>query len=322
MSNALAIANSDRLLILAPHPDDESIATGGLIRVALDAGAAVRVIVLTDGDNNPCPQRWIEKRWSINADARARWGARRREEARAAMRVLGLREDGAQFLGLPDLGLTDLLMRNDDAALNALRSAIADFRPTLLVIPAVADRHPDHSAAHIMARSVLTPAELPRVYSFAVHGAGAECAVALLLSAEQRETKQRAILAHETQMRLSRRRFVGYAQFNECFRDEAAVAGEDPAHPLRARFAGAGVLRVDLDLRRWNGSWRSRALFVALDDGSRVLRQLHQDAERKGDMLHFEIACPHAAPGYIKLALPEPGWRVFDRCGWQRIART
>jgi N-acetyl-1-D-myo-inositol-2-amino-2-deoxy-alpha-D-glucopyranoside deacetylase len=59
MSNSLALAGSDRLLILAPHPDDESIATGGLIQVARGVGAAVRVIVLTDGDNNPWPQRWI-----------------------------------------------------------------------------------------------------------------------------------------------------------------------------------------------------------------------------------------------------------------------
>src|SRR5689334_8641068 len=99
MSNSLALAASDRLLILAPHPDDESIATGGLIQVAREVGAPVRVIVLTDGDNNPWPQRWIEKRWHIDAAARARWGARRREEARAAMRVLGLEPQDALFFG-------------------------------------------------------------------------------------------------------------------------------------------------------------------------------------------------------------------------------
>jgi len=136
MSNSLALAASDRLLILAPHPDDESIATGGLIQVARDAGAATRVLVLTDGDNNPWPQRWIEKRWHIDAAARSRWGARRREEARTAMHVLGLHADDARFLGLPDLGLTDLLMRNDQAVIDTLRATIDEFRPTILVAPA------------------------------------------------------------------------------------------------------------------------------------------------------------------------------------------
>nr|MBP6330775.1 PIG-L family deacetylase [Dokdonella sp.] len=42
----------DRVLVLAPHPDDEVLATGGLIQQALAAGAALRVIVATDGDNN------------------------------------------------------------------------------------------------------------------------------------------------------------------------------------------------------------------------------------------------------------------------------
>ena len=325
MSSALAIARSDRLLILAPHPDDESIATGGLIQIARGVGASVRVIVLTDGDNNPWPQRWIEKRWRIDAAARARWGARRRDEARAAMRVLGLEDDASAFLGLPDLGLTQLLMRNDPHAMQKLRDVLEEFRPTILILPAASDRHPDHSAAHGMARFVLaqTAAPVPRLYSFAVHGHGTGSADVIALNAAQRETKQRAILMHETQMRLSRRRFLGYAQSDESFRNEPAIATEDPDHPLRARFKDNGsVLQMTLDLSRWKGPWRGKALFVALEDGGRVLRRVDQDEERSGDILRMEIACPSRAPGYVKLALPEPDWRVFDRCGWQCIGQT
>src|SRR5450432_3065940 len=124
----------DRVLVFAPHPDDESIACGGLLQVAQGAGAAVRVVVLTDGDNNPWPQRWVEKRWSIGDKERARWGARRRDEARAAMRILGIDESDASFSGLPDLGLTDLLMRADPQVIESLRGHIDAFRPTLLVL--------------------------------------------------------------------------------------------------------------------------------------------------------------------------------------------
>jgi len=323
MSDPLTLASSDRLLILAPHPDDESIATGGLIQVARAAGAAVRVIVLTDGDNNPWPQRWIEKRWHIDAAARRRWGARRREEARAALRVLGLAAEDAVFLGFPDLGLTDLLMRNEPQIIHALRTQIDEFRPTMLILPAVSDRHPDHSAAHILARAALTQLPIPRLYTFAVHGrSAAPAAVVVELTSHERDIKRAAILAHRTQMQLSQRRFVRYADSAEVYQSEAVLFGELREHPLRAHFGGDGLLHVSVDLSRWNGPWRGRAFFVALDGGDRILQPLGQDEERSGDALHIEIPCPRNAAGYVKLALPEPGWRVFDRHGWQRFEST
>jgi LmbE family N-acetylglucosaminyl deacetylase len=49
-----------RLLIFAPHPDDESLACGILLQHAVNAEAAVLVIYLTDGENNPWPQRQTE----------------------------------------------------------------------------------------------------------------------------------------------------------------------------------------------------------------------------------------------------------------------
>ena len=323
MSDTLTVASSDRILIVAPHPDDESIATGGLIQIARSAGAPVRVIVLTDGDNNPWPQRWIEKRWHIDASARLRWGARRRAEACAALRTIGLAEQDTAFLGLPDLGLTDLLMRNNQKIIHALRAQIDEFRPTMLVMPAVSDRHPDHSAAHILVRTALVQLPAPRLYTFAVHGRGADLPTAIVaLTSQQREIKRAAILAHQTQMRLSRRRFLRYADSAELFQIGAVTSGENPAHPLRARFAEDERLHVSVDLARWKGPWRNRAFFVALDTGARILQPLGQDEKRRDDMLHIKIACPRRASGYVKLALPQPGWRVFDRHGWQRFEST
>ena len=42
----------DRVLVLAPHPDDEDISCGGVIQRALKSGAQVKVAYLTCGDNN------------------------------------------------------------------------------------------------------------------------------------------------------------------------------------------------------------------------------------------------------------------------------
>jgi len=310
MSNSLALAASDRLLILAPHPDDESIATGGLIQVARDAGAATRVLVLTDGDNNPWPQRWIEKRWHIDAAARSRWGARRREEARTAMHVLGLHADDARFLGLPDLGLTDLLMRNDQAVIDTLRATVDEFRPTILVAPALSDRHPDHSAAHILARLALRASAItPRLLTFAVHG-GVAGDVVLPLNSAQRETKANAIRAHASQVRLSGRRFLRYAAGDETYHDAASIM-EDPAHPLRARLCN-GVLDISIA----PSAARGLAVFVALDDGTRVLRA----SAPRGSVVTIEAG--KAQSGFVKLARPQPGWRVFDTHGWQAVTRT
>jgi len=291
-----------------------------LIQIARSAGAPVRVIVLTDGDNNPWPQRWIEKRWRIDAAARRRWGARRREEACAALRLLGLDAQDTAFLGLPDLGLTDLLMRNDQEIIRALRTQIDEFRPTMLFMPAVFDRHPDHSAAHILMRTALAQVPVANLYTFAVHGRGADLPTArVALTPQQRDIKQAAILAHETQMRLSQRRFLRYADSAELFQIGAAASA---GHPLRARFEEDGLLHVSVDLPRWDGSWRGRAFFIALDNGDRILQPVGQDEKRSGDALQIKINCPRRAPGYIKLALPQPGWRVFDRHGWQHFEST
>jgi hypothetical protein len=43
---------TDRILILSPHPDDEVIATGGIIQQALAQDLPIHVAFFTYGDNN------------------------------------------------------------------------------------------------------------------------------------------------------------------------------------------------------------------------------------------------------------------------------
>ena len=117
---SIKITSKDRILILAPHPDDESLATAGLIQRAVKAGAKVRVLFATDGDNNPWPQRFLERKLQISLTDRARWGRRRRKEALTALDLLGLRKDCVRFLGLPDQGITNLLMRAEESVLFTL----------------------------------------------------------------------------------------------------------------------------------------------------------------------------------------------------------
>jgi len=345
LSDTLTFTSTDRVAIVAPHPDDESIATGGLIQAARAAGAAVRVIVLTDGDANVWPQRWIEKRWRIDAVARARWGARRREEARAAMRILGLEADAAVFFGLPDLGLTDLLMRADPAVPAALRHEFAAFAPTSVVLPSLGDRHPDHSAANILVRLALLGIDVkfPRLLEFAVHGGVADGTVACELDASRQDRKRAAILAHATQMRLSGKRFLRHAGAAEVFRAATADAVENPRIPLHAHAESGGRLRVELDAEL---ARRGLSVFVVLDGGKRACRLLvpwkSAAAElpvfnaTQGKLAHtarvehvgrrvaltIESGCAQWRLGFAKLARPAPGFWVFDRHGWQAIVRS
>lgn len=341
MRETLSLAASDRLLIIAPHPDDESIAAGGVLQVAKAAGAAVRVLVLTDGDNNPWPQRWVEKRWRIDAAARARWGARRRVEAEAALRVLGVDLRDVRFLALPDMGITDLLMRDDAAVASVLRAEAASFKPTLLVAPAPSDRHPDHSAAFLLATRACAQANANvRVLAFAVHGDAVHDAdVAIALTPEQQRVKYEAIRAHASQMRLSESRFLKFAQAQEAYRWLAQPPAADPAIPISAR-AGEGTLVVSIDSRGWRGSVRDLHLFVAADIEDAAVRRLialHGDAPAIVDRVsnamvgaarlehrerHVIVTLPWNAAsrhGFVKVARARHGIWVFDRFGWQSV---
>ena len=345
MSAELELGPRDRVLVVAPHPDDESIGAGGVLQQARTRGAAVRVVVLTDGDNNPWPQRWIEKRWHIGAPERARWGARRRAEAQSALALLGVARDDAEFFGLPDLGLTPLLMRADSALQTRLRGTLAAFAPSLIVLPALSDRHPDHNAAHVLLRVALGVPAAPRLIAFAVHGgAAADGDRYLALDDAERATKRAAIEAHGTQMVFSHRRFVAFANPREFFQQLTPQPQPDPAHPLAARCA-AGTLELTLDRARWHASWRGQRLLLVLDGPTPLRRELDLGvADAAGTLpaldpvaaapapsatLRIDSAAVHVTlplpphtwtQGFVKLARREPGWQVFDRCGWQPVA--
>src|SRR6185295_13481512 len=98
-----------------------------------------RVVFVTDGERNPWPQRVRERRWRIAGDARGRWGALRRREARAALAALNVPSQHARFLGLPDQGLTSLLVAQTEHAVALIAAELADWGPTLILAPSCRD---------------------------------------------------------------------------------------------------------------------------------------------------------------------------------------
>ena len=53
-------------MLIAPHPDDEALACSIILQRAVRANAAIRVVYVTDGDDNPWPQRVLERKWRLD----------------------------------------------------------------------------------------------------------------------------------------------------------------------------------------------------------------------------------------------------------------
>lgn len=245
MTTPLHLEPADRLLLVLPHPDDESLAAGGLLQRALAAGTTVRLLFATDGDNNPWAQRASERSLWITSRDRARFGAIRRGEVLAAIAALGVPGEAVSFLAFPDQGLTALLMRADTHLLDDLRRAVLDFRPTVLVSPSMLDRHPDHSALGVWISLVLGSVDhQPRHLRFFVHDPEQRRqppnGTALRLDSVELARKRAAIDCHRTQQFWRGAWLRGFARAEEAF-FEAEPAVLEAQHPVRTvRSVGDG----------------------------------------------------------------------------------
>jgi hypothetical protein len=100
-----------RLLVVAPHPDDESLGAGGLMQQTLAAEGWVHVLFMTNGDGIPRPSRSRPGHREPSASDYRGFGELRRAEALVALehyRVLPL---SVTFLGFPDGGLAEIWRR-------------------------------------------------------------------------------------------------------------------------------------------------------------------------------------------------------------------
>jgi LmbE family N-acetylglucosaminyl deacetylase len=251
--STIKITSKERVLVMAPHPDDESLATGGLLQRAVKVGAKVRVLFATDGDNNPWPQRFLERKLQISMTDRARWGRRRRKEAISALQLLGLPKSSARFLSLPDQGMTSLLMRAEEHVLFTLWAELQEFEPTLFIMPSATDAHPDHSALFVMLHLAMMRLENPpKAVRFIIHPPkrpSERGKVTLRLTDTEVRRKRAAIFAHETQMALSRTRFAAYAQEQEVFYTAPLQEQFDSHHPIVGATFERGAMRLQMRLR-------------------------------------------------------------------------
>lgn len=242
-----------RVLMFAPHPDDESLAAGVFLQRAVAAGAEIRLVYGTDGEKNCWPQRLLERKARIGAGDRIRWGKRRQAEALAALRALGIEAEQVQFLSLPDQGITDLLLRGGGETVRRLADLILAWGPSHLLVPSASDTHPDHSGLAVLLRFAFDNF-LPRRrriqrLEYLVHGSSAsfaEVSRGLPQTGFERDVKKAAISCHITQVAWSRRRFLAYAKRPERFVIDGEKAPAAAHGPILFYERQRGQIRLEV----------------------------------------------------------------------------
>ena len=196
-------APGDRIIVVAPHPDDEVLGAGGLIQQACATGAAVRIVYLTNGDHNQIAFKLYNLSLHLRPGEYLAFGEMRRREATAAVALLGLSREQLTFLGYPDYGALRMWrdywgecapFRSDATQATAvpyrdafkfghpykpenvvadLREVFREFHPTKVFVTHPADTNPDHRAAANFVRLAvlqLGPEQPPlKIYHYVIH---------------------------------------------------------------------------------------------------------------------------------------------------------
>ena len=121
----LSLTASERMLCLAPHPDDEVLGCGGLLVLAQRQGLQVHSIIVTAGQ-----QGVAQDGEAVNP---------RLAESQAAARILGLPEPECWHL-------SDRQLRHAAPLIERIVAKLQAFQPRWLLLPALTEPHPDHQA--------------------------------------------------------------------------------------------------------------------------------------------------------------------------------
>ena len=219
-----------RVLLICPHPDDETLGAGILLQEAVFRGAEIKVIYLTYGDRNPIAQFLNERQWPLTRSDRTRFGACRGEEAIRALRTLGVPGSSAEFWNLPDQGLRDSCRTGSAVDLRMLE-LVRTFQPTIVVAPTARDLHVDHvAAAHLTRRAIEACGLRITHLTYRVHGE-LEYGADMLVGGDsdlRQEVKAAAMNCHRTQLLASRTRMLQLAARDEVLRQWEAEAALPP----------------------------------------------------------------------------------------------
>jgi LmbE family N-acetylglucosaminyl deacetylase len=216
-----------RILIVAAHPDDETIGASLLL------GSANQLAVVHATDGAPFDPRW----WPAGAPRhRADYARQRRREAEEALALAGVPAGSIRCLGLVD----QEACRELPALARAIGGEILGFHPDLVITHAYEGGHPDHDAvAFAVAAACARLAAPPVVLEMALyHGASGQLQAGELLPGtaavvhrltEAQRTRRCAMLDRHVSQRATLAPFFDVA--HEAFRPAPAYDFTSPPHP-------------------------------------------------------------------------------------------
>jgi LmbE family N-acetylglucosaminyl deacetylase len=185
-------------VVIAPHPDDESLGCGGLIADACEQGLRAKVVIISDGAGSHPNSR---------AYPPDRLASRREEEARQAGAELGLKPGEMLFLRLPDRFVPS---EGEEAerAVGIIADCVTEIGAGSLFVSWRHDPHCDHEASYAIAREVQRRVGKVRLFEYVVWGHTLPPSTEVdpirsgfRISTDQAamEKKRRAIAAHRSQ---------------------------------------------------------------------------------------------------------------------------
>jgi N-acetyl-1-D-myo-inositol-2-amino-2-deoxy-alpha-D-glucopyranoside deacetylase len=201
----LPLEGHQRILIFAPHCDDETLSSAGIILAARRAGIEVRVVIATNGDGYFFATAQDFHKIYPHAQDYIRMGGLRQQESLSALALLGVPSSQVYFLSYPDRGSPSMWNDNWSAGnpyrsqftgdtqspypltydpqdvyagedyLGDIASILKSYRPDLIIYPNPEDVHPDHWGLNAFTRLASTQAEhddpsyRPDQYTYLVH---------------------------------------------------------------------------------------------------------------------------------------------------------
>lgn len=171
------------VVVLAPHPDDETLGCGGVLALHTRRGDAVLVAVLADGAAGD-PDGVYQGQDYVGL---------REEETRKALSCLGVTD--VEFLRFPDGCLADA-----DGLERSLAGLLRRVRPDVVYAPSPWETHPDHWAtARALGRVLAAHDQRPTWWAYEIW---TPLLASHLVDVEPVwEQKRRAILCYESQLR-------------------------------------------------------------------------------------------------------------------------
>ena len=147
------------VLVIAPHPDDETLGCGGLIARRRSEGRRVVVVVLTDG-------RALLVRFGILTDPTPEEVSRlRKDETRRAFRILGGDPADLRFLDFEN----ERLIEKKAEAVAKVAAMLKEIKPSEVYVTSPFEAHPEHVAANAIVREARAAAGvLPTLFEYSV----------------------------------------------------------------------------------------------------------------------------------------------------------